>query len=101
MHKLNFTQQLFILGTVPVMSPENQPMFLHKELPFHLHSMNTGNSIKNESILLRIYEKGEIELDLPDMEFLEQNIKRCQSAPDYMVAKALSIISEAKAKKAE
>jgi hypothetical protein len=101
MHKLNFTQQLFILGNVPVVNDQQLPMFLHKELPLHLHSMNTGNSIKNESILLRIFEKGEIELDGPDMEFLEQNIKRCQSAPDYMVAKALSIISEAKAKKVE
>jgi hypothetical protein len=99
MHKINFNTQLFILGSVPVVSQEGLPMFLHKELPLHLHQMNTGNSIKNESILLRIFEKGEVELDKPDLDFLEQNINTCRTAPDYMISAAIKQIAEAKSAK--
>lgn len=97
MYKINFNVPLFILGSIPVVSQEGKQLFLNEELPPHLHQMNTGNSIKNESILLRIFEKGEVELDKPDLDFLEQNINTCRTAPDYMISPAINIIKQAKA----
>ena len=96
MKKINFNKALTILGSIAVVDGNNKPQFLHKELTLHLHSMNTGNSIKNESILLRLFEKGEAELDDSDLDFLEQNIKKCQTAPDYMIAMALAEITRVK-----
>lgn len=85
-----------MLGTIPVVNHLNQQQLVNSELAQHLMSMNTGNALKNTSICLRIFEKGEVELDQPDLDFLEAAIKKCQTAPDYLIAAALEEINRAK-----
>lgn len=85
-----------MFGVVPVIGPDQNQQMLHKELSMFLYSMNTGNPLKSTSILTRLYEQGEVELDQPDLEFLETIITNCRNAPDYMTSKALEIIAKAK-----
>lgn len=94
MHKINFKKPLTSLGR-PVVDHQNNPQLVHSEIAFYLNSMNTGNALKNTSICLRIFEKGEIELDQSDLEFLKRNLTGCQTAPDYLIAAALQCLEDA------
>lgn len=63
----------------------------------HINAMNTSNYLKNSSICLRLFEKGEVELDQPDLDFFKNCIDSNRSAPDFLRTAAMNeIIAQTK-----
>ena len=90
MKKINFKKQLTIFGKPA--ADEQGPIMIHESLANCLIQGQSGNPMKMDSICTRIYEKGEVELDQQDLDFLKSAIRSNRIGNDLILSAALSEI---------
>lgn len=90
MKKINFKKPLLVFGKPA--ADELGPIMIHESLANCLIQGQSGNPMKMNSICTRIYEKGEVELDDQDFEFLKSAIKSNRIGNDLILSAALSEI---------
>lgn len=98
MKKINLKTQLTAFGK-PCNDHIGKPILINEVIANALVQGRSSQPAKMMSIATRLYEKGEVELDQPDVDFLLQAITSSQQITDLVIATTEQMIKEQTAEK--